>query len=129
MTIRTSDALAQSSALPPETTDLHILDEHHAAWSRETFGPDEGRGPQGPLKHMAQEIDECLAAPHDASEYADLLLLLLSAARRAGLSSHDLVMEGSRKLRLNHGRDWPDWRTRPKGEPVNHIKSPTEDDA
>lgn len=105
----------------PETTILAELASWHAEWSRDTFGPDDVRGPLGPLRHLRREADEAIAAPCDPSEYADLFLLVLDAARRAGLDCRQLVLAASRKLAVNMVRTWPDWRSLPTDMPVEHV--------
>lgn len=105
----------------PETTILAELASWHAEWSRDTFGPDDARGPLGPLRHLKREADETIAAPSDPSEYADLFLLVLDAARRAGLDCRQLVLAASRKLAVNMARTWPDWRSLPSDMPVEHV--------
>lgn len=80
--------------------------DDHAEWSQETFGPDRKRGPLGPIKHLQREVEELLAAPDDREEYADCLLLIFDAARRAGMASGDLVIEAHAKLAKNRTRKW-----------------------
>lgn len=99
---------------------LAALINRHAWWSRRTFGSDEERGPEGPLKHMVEEIEkEILDKPLDKSEYSDLFLLLLDASRRAGIPFSELVDEADKKMNVNEARDWgeasPD-------QPVFHKK-------
>lgn len=78
-----------------------------SVWSQQTFGPDTERGPTGPLKHLAKEIQECLEKPHDEEEYADLLHLVFDAARRAGIRSpHQFFVTAMAKLAKNRGRKW-----------------------
>jgi len=78
----------------------------HAEWSQKTFGPDNVRGPAGPLNHLAKEVQEALAKPSDPSEYADLLLLTFDAARRSGLSFDGLIGVARGKLEVNKLRKW-----------------------
>lgn len=88
-------------------------------WSTATFGTAQERGPVGPLKHLAKEVNECLAAPGDLEEYADLLFLVFDAARRAGFSYIDLETAAWQKLAKNERRTWP----KPTSdEPVEHVR-------
>ena len=80
--------------------------QEHAEWSRTTFGADDVRGPTGPLKHLAKEVQECLANPTDLEEYADLMFLTFDACRRAGFTLPALVKEMWRKLEVNKNRKW-----------------------
>jgi hypothetical protein len=91
----------------------------HADWSQKTFGSDIERGPEGPLKHLALEVQECLANTGDLEEYADLILLTFDACRRAGFDYSDLTLACYRKLSKNRERKWP--KTSPD-QPVEHIR-------
>lgn len=97
-----------------------LLWQRHAAWSRKTFGADDVRGPEGPLKHLRKEVEEALAQPQDKHEYADLLLLVMDSARRAGLTSRGLVLAGFEKLAINEQRTWP--ALTDVNEPVFHER-------
>lgn len=71
---------------------MFLLAAEHAAWSQVTFGSDDERGPEGPLRHLLKEIDEVAANPGDISEHADVGLLWLDASRRARHPLPDLLM-------------------------------------
>lgn len=77
-----------------------------APWSDATFGTPDTRGPWGPLKHLQHECDEAMAAPNDVEEFADCLLLLLDANRRAGHSINELLTSAEFKVRKNLERKW-----------------------
>jgi hypothetical protein len=98
---------------------LDALAKDHAAWSRVAFGDDLARGPVGALKHLEEEAREAQAAPHDRSEYADCLLLVLDAARRAGMTPYDLVLAAQKKMLVNRLRVWP---APAADEPARHLK-------
>lgn len=88
-------------------------------WSQETFGSDLVRGPTGPLKHLAKEVNECLEKPNDLEEYADLQFLVFDSARRAGFTVNDLKRAFTEKLKINKMREW----NKPSSdEPVEHIR-------
>ena len=90
-----------------------------AEWSQATFGLDTERGPQGPLKHLAKEVQECLADPTDRMEYADLLFLVLDASRRANIPASELLDSCFEKLEINKARTW----SKPSSdEPVEHVR-------
>lgn len=86
---------------------LDKLSQEHAMWSQETFGDDKERGPMGPLKHLEKEAKEVQANLADKSEYADCLLLILDASRRAGISPLQLIKAAQDKLIVNKSRTWP----------------------
>lgn len=75
-------------------------------WSQKTFGEDSVRGSEGPLKHLAKEVQECLENPKDLEEYADLVHLVFDACRRAGFSFVDLQYACTKKLKKNQARKW-----------------------
>ncbi|HEY1190448.1 MAG TPA: dATP/dGTP pyrophosphohydrolase domain-containing protein [Gemmata sp.] len=86
---------------------LEELAADQAEWSQLTFGLDIERGPVGALKHLEKEAREAAANPTDVSEYADCLLLILDAARRAGLSPLKLIQAAQAKMVVNKSRTWP----------------------
>lgn len=78
----------------------------HADWSQETFGSDLSRDWTGPLAHLRKEIGEIEEQPMDREEWADALLLLLDAARRAGFNAAGLILAAEYKLSINKNRVW-----------------------
>lgn len=105
-----------------ERRTVHGLWDALADWSRKTFGSDAKRGPVGPLKHLASEVEEAIAAPQDLVEYADCLMLLFDAARRAGFNLDALLHAANEKLIVNKGRKWPTPRD---DEPTRHVEDAT----
>lgn len=96
-----------------------------AEWSNATFGDEQVRGPVGPLRHLAKEVTEAIAAIGTESfleEMGDALAILLDAARRGGLTLDDLVAQMFRKIAVNKTRKWP--ATHPS-EPVEHVRGGT----
>lgn len=77
-----------------------------AEWSQKTFGTDQERGPEGPLKHLAKEVEECLKNTKDLVEYCDLLFLVFDSTRRAGFTYDQLVTAAFDKLEINKSRKW-----------------------
>lgn len=75
-------------------------------WSRMTFGADADVGPGAPLNHLAIEVQEAIAAQDDVTEYADCLMLIWDAARRAGFDRRALLDAVERKLAVNKTRRW-----------------------
>lgn len=101
---------------------LSDLCRTQSEWSQATFGTDAERGPIGALKHLKKECDECLAKPDDREEYADLLILVLDASRRAGIKPMQLIELAQAKIEVNKKRQWP----KPTSdEPVEHIREVT----
>lgn len=69
----------------------------------ETFG---GSTVESKMAHLREEIQEVIDAPEDKMEWADCMILLLDAARRAGLSMDDLHQAIEDKLAINMKRKW-----------------------
>jgi hypothetical protein len=98
---------------------LSSLAQDQSEWSQATFGTDQERGPLGALRHLEKEAVETQAAPDDIEEYADCFLLILDAARRAGISPLQLIEAAQRKMVINRQRTWP----RPiDDQPVEHVR-------
>lgn len=95
---------------------LFDLAADHSAWSQATFGPG---GPLGSLKHLELEAREAQESPGDITEYADCLLLLLDAARRAGFGPLALIMAARDKMKINKQRKW---KVAAPGEASTHEK-------
>lgn len=93
--------------------------QEHSYWSQKTFGPDIQRGPIGPLKHLAKEVQECIRNPDDLEEYADLIFLVFDSCRRAGFTYSDLEAAVTFKLAKNKKRKW---NIPTSDEPVEHIR-------
>jgi Protein of unknown function (DUF550) len=96
------------------------LVDNHSDWSRETFGSDEVRGPNGPLERLEKEAKEAKENPKDIMEYADCLLLVLDASRRAGFSVYQLLKAAQEKVKMNKRRTWPALQDPNKA--IEHIK-------
>ncbi|WP_282129379.1 dATP/dGTP pyrophosphohydrolase domain-containing protein [Roseobacter litoralis] len=80
----------------------------HARWSDCEFGRIDtgGPGPLGPLNHLKKEVQEAIDDPSDPMEYADLLMLVLDAARRAGVDPKTLLVLFAAKLEICRRREW-----------------------
>ena len=98
--------VAELEAKLAKDEQFNALAQAHSDWSQATFGSDQERDHTGPLAHIKKEIEEIAAAPHDGSEWADGLLLLLDGARRAGFPADLLLAEAKAKLAINIDRTW-----------------------
>lgn len=58
------------------------------------------------LLHLKKEVEEVIAEPDDRMEYADCFMLLLDAARKAGISPDDLIKVSYEKLEICKKRKW-----------------------
>lgn len=102
--------------------------DEQSDWSQLTFGPDCERGPIGPLKHLVKEAKEAQDSPTDLSEFVDCLFLVIDATRRAGFSKESLLVAAFDKLAVNRARSWPDWRSAPADEAIEHDRSTPQGD-
>lgn len=95
---------------------FHYVRNQHAEWSDRQFGD---IGPIGPLKHLSKEAIEAAEAPDDISEFADIIMLVWDATRRAGFSDEQLADAVAEKLERNKRRSWGIVKD---GEPCHHLK-------
>ncbi len=95
-------------------------------FSLETFGP--GDRLAGVLDHIRKELTEIEAHPDDVSEWADLLILGLDGALRRGFHAQEILDAIEAKQCVNEQRQWPDWRTAPEGQAIEHVKDPVVED-
>lgn len=102
--------------------------EERAAWSIETFGPlDHQRDTRvaAILDHIRKELIEIERSPHDLEEWIDVISLALDGALRcAGAASTEILPALVAKLLKCKARTWPDWRTHPPGNAVEHVRAP-----
>lgn len=56
--------------------------------------------------HLSEEAREAAADPTDQLEWADCMILLLDAARKAGYSTDDIYNAVLRKMEINKNRIW-----------------------
>lgn len=81
---------------------LLALDADVFSWSCETYGGHLERGPVGRLQELEARAADAQFSPSDHYWYANLLILLLDAARRAGLPPLDLIDAARERLRVIH---------------------------
>ncbi len=112
--------LASFPQQPPLEPRLRELWVSQSEWSQKTFGTDQERGPIGALKHLEREAKEAWENPSDIVEYADCLLLILDASRRAGFALEALVDAACAKHEVNKGRTWP--APAEGDEPTEHVR-------
>lgn len=91
------------------------------AWSDETFGP--GPRTAGVIDHIRKELDEVADAPTDPNEWADIIILALDGATRAGITPQRIIDAVVAKHAVNEARTWPDWRTADPGKAIEHDRS------
>ena len=85
------------------TEQWQLLQDKIGGFTDETFGESTVASK---MAHLREELDEVVAAPDDRMEWADCMILLLDAARRAGLSMDDLHQAIEDKMEINLKREW-----------------------
>jgi hypothetical protein len=118
---------------------VHILMQA-IPWSEKTFGP--GPRTEALTKHIRKELAEIEAKPLDVKEWIDVMILGFDGAWRCLVERNTSsgnpqyhpdyfamrVLEAlEEKYRENFARTWPDWRTAPKGEPIEHVRMTPEE--
>ena len=100
--------------------DLVAHIHRQMGFSREAFGP--ASRTLGVLDHIRKELDEVAADPGDVSEWADLILLALDGAWRAGHTPEQIAAAIDWKQGINEKRTWPDWRGADPDKAIEHLK-------
>ena len=91
-------------------------------WSERTFG--HSVRTVGITKHIEKELSEIRAAPHDLTEWVDVVILALDGAWRAGYTAEEIAAALERKQAVNMARQWPSACNRDPNEPSEHMRSP-----
>jgi hypothetical protein len=89
-------------------------------WSFKTFGP--GNRTKGVIDHIRKELSEIEAKPDDIDEWIDVVILALDGAWRSGHTPNMIIAALVAKQSKNESRTWPDWRTQPLDQAIEHVK-------
>jgi hypothetical protein len=104
---------------------MSAIDVEHLRRQREfserTFGP--GARTKGVLDHIRKELKEIEDAPADLDEWADVVILALDGAWRAGHEPHEIIAAIKAKQARNEAREWPDWRTAFPDQAIEHVRT------
>lgn len=103
------------------------------AFSRATYGP--GERTKGVCDHIRKELAEMTDNPDDgyrSSEWVDVVILAFDGMWRAleaeGIPWDEIPARIGEKITgkqsKNERRDWPDWRTAPKDQAIEHVRKP-----
>lgn len=106
-------------ATPPSVIDAaHIARQRD--WSAQTFGP----RPRtfGITDHIRKELAEIEDDPTDVTEWADVVILALDGAWRAGHEPQAIIDAIVAKQAVNEARVWPDWREVGEDAAIEHIE-------
>lgn len=90
------------------------------AWSKRTFG--HGVRTMGITRHIEKELAEIRAAPHDLTEWIDVVILALDGAWRAGYTSKQIANELELKQAVNFARTYSFPTS--EDEPSEHVRLP-----
>jgi DNA-binding transcriptional regulator YbjK len=89
-------------------------------FSYRTFGEDPNL--DRVINHLRKEIEEVAADPKDILEWIDVMKLAMDGACRAGYSPDQIAAALDEKQQILENRKWPDPKTIPPGQPVEHIR-------
>lgn len=107
-----------------EAIDVEYLNRQ-ILFSIETFGP--GVRTKGVLDHMVKEMvevrDAAEAGEDELPEWVDLIILALDGAWRCGHGPSEIIAAIKAKQAINETRSWPDWRTMPADQAIEHDRS------
>lgn len=101
-----------------EKFDLAAWLQANREWSERVFGG--GTRAEGVLKHIAKEIEEVRAAPHDLEEWVDIVFLAFDGMWRQGYSPEEIMAMMRTKQAKNFARKWP--APPPQDEPSFHVE-------
>ena len=108
--------------IPPAWDFLDWLARKNA-WAERTFGPGDATDRVAGLSdHIRKELDELAQDPMNREEWIDLVFLALDGAYRAGATPQAVADTLEGKLLKNIRRTWPDWRTVPAGQAIEHVR-------
>jgi len=116
------DPLPGDMELQRSGYDLVAHLERQKAFSLRTFGP--GYRLDTVVAHIRKELQEVEENPRDVTEWADVMLLAMDGASRAGHSPVTIAQALEAKLTRNEQRQWPDWRKTTPGQVIQHIQIP-----
>lgn len=104
---------------------MNVIDAAHIErqieFSERVFGP--GDRTLGVIDHITKELEEIACDPGDESEWADVIILAIDGAWRAGIGAQELIDAIVAKQLKNERRVWPDWRTTDPTKAIEHDRS------
>lgn len=83
--------------------DFQELQDEIGTWADETF---ENHDLKGVLNHLIEEAEHLAKNPYNAMNYADVLILLMTAARMTTYDMQELAQAVETKLNINKARIW-----------------------
>lgn len=112
---------AAFAAMPGPAETLESYFARQIEWSRQTFGP--AFRTKGVIDHIRKELKEIEQAPHDLSEWIDVVILAMDGFWRHGGEACNLLPALVAKQQKNMARTWPDWRAMSEDSAIEHDRS------
>jgi hypothetical protein len=97
----------------------HIMRQR--SFSMRTFGP--GTRMNAVIDHIEKELAEVRDSHGDIAEWADVIILAMDGAWRAGYTPQEIVEAIVEKQTKNENRTWPDWRTSDPDKAIEHDRT------
>lgn len=119
-TVYTTATIGRTPTKETESVNLHEHLQRQSLWSEKTFGP--GHRTAGVLDHIRKELTEIEDQPLDLTEWIDVVILAFDGAWRTGATPAEIVSALEAKQSRNESRDWPDWRTAPPDQAIEHVR-------
>lgn len=88
---------------PNQNDKWQNMQDDIAGFTDEVFG---ASTPVSKLHHLTEEVQELIDAPDDKMEWADCMILLIDAAKKAGYDMDDLYQAVQSKMEINKKRKW-----------------------
>jgi hypothetical protein len=95
--------------------------DRQTRFSQATFGLGQNTGRL--LTHIRKELAEIEAKPDDIYEWVDLIILAIDGATRMGFDGAAISQALQEKQSINESRQWPDWRSLPPDQPIEHVRT------
>jgi hypothetical protein len=99
-------------------SDLVAYLKRQEEWSSRTFG--HGTRTGAVTAHIAKELDEIRAKPHDLEEWIDVIILALDGYWRAGGDPREIMGHLQAKQDKNFTREWS--MPKSQDDPVEHVR-------
>ncbi len=119
--IRRKTARLEQLATATMAFDLIAHLHRQRIFSEKTFGPSPRT--KGVLAHIRKELGEVEKKPTDLEEWIDVVLLAFDGAWRHGHEPEAIAQALAAKQAKNESRTWPDWRTAPADQAIEHERS------
>lgn len=117
---RLREAAKRAPANASTAFDFAAHLQRQRTFSERTWGP--GARTKGVCDHIRRELAEIEAAPADIVEWIDVVILALDGAWRSGASPAAIIAAMVAKQEKNERCRWPDWRTQPADQAIEHVR-------